>query len=145
MEVSGDRVETYTHLRPRSLQFEQEGCLPAFDTGRSLRSHLTLYTMGRVREYGRTRKGGTEGWGTKGTIGGKETKARNDDKIGRNASEGKGGERGGRAGGALTSSFCKHHKRRTVRGSSLDGRPIFLHDGRWWKRRSPLRENRSCV
>ena len=38
--------KTYTHLRPRSLQFEQEGCLPAFDMGRSLRSHLTLYNGG---------------------------------------------------------------------------------------------------
>ena len=46
MEVGGVE-ETYTHLRPRSLQFEQDGCLPAFETGRSLRSHLTLYNGDR--------------------------------------------------------------------------------------------------
>ena len=61
-------METYTHLRPRSLQFEQDGCLPAFDMGRSLRSHLTLWTKGR--EHGRT---GREGGRTKRTIGRNES------------------------------------------------------------------------
>jgi hypothetical protein len=49
VKVSG----TYTHLRPRSLQFEQDGCLPAFEMGRSLRSHLTLCVQRMEGEYGR--------------------------------------------------------------------------------------------
>jgi hypothetical protein len=64
---------TYTHLRPRSLQFEQDGCLPAFETGRSLRSHLTLNTKGDVcvsEEYIEMGRGREE---TKRTIGGNES------------------------------------------------------------------------
>ena len=49
---SGPCGGTYTHLRPRSLQFEQDGCLPAFEMGRSLRSHLTLWTKGVSMEGG---------------------------------------------------------------------------------------------
>ena len=125
-------METYTHLRPRSLQFEQDGCLPAFDMGRSLRSHLTLWTKGG--EHGRT---GREGGENKKDD--REERKRKDDKIGRNGSE-RGGRRGERT---LTSSFCKHHKRRTVRGSSLGWSP-FGDDERW-TRRSPLREKRKYV
>ena len=58
------------------------------------------------------------------------------DKIGGNGSEGE-------KGGTLTSSFCKPHKQRTVRGSS-SGWHLFGDDGRW-KRRSPLREKRKYV
>ena len=50
--------KTYTHLRPRSLQFEQEGWRPALEMGRSLRSHLTLDKGGE--HGGREQKGRSE-------------------------------------------------------------------------------------
>ena len=87
-------------------------------------------------EYGKT--GGGRG-GAGGRDDRRQQKPGNGDKIGRNVSEGEEEEE---EKGTLTSSFCKHHKRRTARGSSLDGSRIFDRDGRW-KRRSPLRENRN--
>ena len=68
---------------------------------------------------------GREGGRTKRTIGGNGGGV--DDKIER----------------TLTSSFCKPHKQRTVRGSSSDWH-LFGDDERW-KRRSPLREKRKYV
>jgi hypothetical protein len=52
------------------------------------------------------------------------------------------GREGGK--GALTSSFCRPHKRRTARESSSGGEGIFLGDGRW-KRRNSRRESRNYV
>jgi hypothetical protein len=123
VEVGG--AGTYTHLRPRSLQFEQDGCLPALDTGRSLRSHLTLCACVST-EYGE--EGGDK---------------RDDRGKGRGmAIRSDGTDPKGRQG-TLTSSFCKPRKRRTVRGSSSGWR--LFGDGGRWRRRSPLRENRNYV
>lgn len=36
-------TSTYTHFKPRSVQFEHEGWGPADAMGRSLRSHRTLF------------------------------------------------------------------------------------------------------